>query len=357
MKHSVGPSQSANPLQAAACKCDSKSSDQGWWPFVWLGTPPLSQWRCQGCHSPTPWLQTRFQFVDQMDFLLRAPWILLCPTLPRSSFQAMSPRPSDVSDVVQKKKQIVLSTLNLMMPPPQKKDFQSRLRANAPQRKKSRQSRNLIATLILHIDAIFFPHTQHRHGWQLPGSPAVDNGNLTLQLISWQAVHRMQAFGEVLGCCTLGLTWLGCGFGVLLCFFPLETLGQRVANKEFFMPLLKFIRSKLLLDYLGHLYRDNLTINLNMGHWVIFFLKTFHLEEVWENLFDSIQTLHPKETDIIIPVIYIQGGPFNVVLLPPCLPIHTSLQWWWFRLGLQVIRWCTFSQPVLEAWVEIDARK
>lgn len=49
-------------------------------------------------------------------------------------------------------------------------------------------------------------------------------------------------------------------------FFPLETLGQRVANKEFFMPLLKFIRSKLLLDYLGHLYRDNLTINLNMGH-------------------------------------------------------------------------------------------
>lgn len=47
----------------------------------------------------------------------------------------MSPRPSDVSDVVQKKKQIVLSTLNLMMPPPKKKTFNLDLEQMLPKEK------------------------------------------------------------------------------------------------------------------------------------------------------------------------------------------------------------------------------
>ena len=168
-----------------------------------------------------------------------------------------------------------------------------------PKEKKSRQSRNLIATLILHIDAIFFP--THNTGM-------VDNFPEAL-LLTMATSHSSSSAGKLSTACrhlekSLGAARLGWrGLAVVLVsffvFFPWRLLAKGWRTRNSSCHCWNSSEANCFLTTSG---TSIVTISPSTWIWGTewFFLKTFHLEEVWENLFDSIQTLHPKETTYLI---------------------------------------------------------
>ena len=222
-----------------------------------------------------------------------------------------------------------------------------------PKEKKSRQSRNLIATLILHIDAIFFP--THNTGM-------VDNFPEAL-LLTMATSHSSSSAGKLSTACrhlekSLGAARLGWrGLAVVLVsffvFFPWRLLAKGWRTRNSSCHCWNSSEANCFLTTSG-----TSIVTISPSTWIwgtewLFFWKHSTLKRFEKTYLIVSKHFIQRKPPIwyfYTSDIYIQG-PFNVVLLPPCLPIHTSLQWWWFGLGLQVIRWCTFSQPVLEAWV------